>query len=260
MMRAISTATTGMQAQESKLDQIANDMANMNTNAYKKGRTEFHDLMYQTIKEPGRGPAGLDTPVGVQVGSGSRVAAQYFVFEQGPTQVTNGLFDVAISGDGFFAVQRPDGQIAYTRDGNFTLDGQGRLVNKSGFPVVPPIQVPQGTTGVVIAPNGEVKVTDSKNQEQVVGQISLVSFINPSALKSIGGNLLEPSSAAGPAVQGTPGENGMGGLQQGALEASNVNPTESVMSMIKAQRVFEGNAKIGTTADQMWQSINNIAK
>lgn len=258
MMKALSTAATGMQAQEQRLDQVAHDMANMNTTAYKRGRTDFQDLMYQTIKDPGGAPGQNQAPVGIQVGSGARVAAQYAVHEQGPTKMTNGLLDLMINGDGFFTVQLPNGQVAYTRDGSFKLDGQGRVVTAGGYPMVPNIQVPPGTSAISISGTGEVRVTTAQGQEQGVGQITIVNFINPGAMKRLGESLSIPTAAAGAPAQGVPGENGLGTLLQGSLEMSNVKPTEAVMDMITTQRAYESNARIMTVGDQMWSTTNNI--
>ncbi|MBI3558486.1 MAG: flagellar basal-body rod protein FlgG [Deltaproteobacteria bacterium] len=260
MMRALSTAATGMQAQEAKLDQIAHDMANMNTTAYKRGRTEFQDLMYQTIKDPGGAPGQNQTPVGIQVGSGTRVAAQYYVHEQGPTKMTGGLLDMMVNGEGFFSVQIPSGQIAYTRDGSFKLDSTGRMITSGGYPLVPAIQIPPGTSSISISGTGEVKVISAQNTESTIGQIQLVNFLNPGAMKKVGENLSIPTTAAGPPTQGTPGEAGIGSILQGALEASNVKPTESVMDMITTQRTYESNARIMTVGDQMWSTTNNIGQ
>ncbi len=257
MMRSLSIAATGMQAQEAKLDQTAADMANMNTTAYKRGRTEFQDLMYQTIKEPG-GEAGVNqTPVGIQSGSGVRVAAQYALHEQGPTKMTGGMLDMLVNGDGFFTIQLPNGQIAYTRDGSFKLDSSGKIVNTSGYPLVPAIQVPQGTAGINVTNTGEVKAINNTG-EQTIGQLTLVSFINPGALRRQGENMMLATTAAGPPVQGVPGENGLGSIQQGAVEGSNVKPTEAVMDMITTQRTYESNARIMSVGDQMWSTTNNI--
>lgn len=258
MMRALTTAATGMHAQEQKLDQIAHDLANMNTTAYKRGRTEFQDLMYQTIKEPGGQVGANQSPVGVQVGSGTKVSAQYSMHEQGAVKVTNRLFDVMINGEGFFPVQMNNGQVAYTRDGAFNMDSEGRLVTSGGYALIPNIQIPAGSAGVTIANNGQVRVMNSQGTEQVVGQLQLVTFLNPESMRQMGENLLSPSGASGPPVQGTPGEAGIGSLQQGALEASNVKPTESIMDMITTQRTYESNARIMNVGDQMWSATNNI--
>lgn len=258
MLRALSTATTGMQAQEAKLDQVANDLANMNTTAFKRGRTEFQDLLYQTVKDPGGIPGQNQAPVGVQVGSGAKVSAQYSIHEQGPVKITSGLFDIMINGDGFFSIQQPNGQVGYTRDGSFKLDSQGKLVTSNGHPVIPAIQIPSGTAGVTITPQGEVRVMSSQGQESSVGQLQIVSFLNPGAMRQVGDNMVVATTASGAAVQGNPGENGLGSLQQGALEASNVKPTEAIMDMITAQRAYESNARIMTVGDQMWSATNQI--
>lgn len=261
MIRSLSTAATGMQAQEAKLDQVANDMANMNTTAFKRGRTEFQDLFYQTVKEAGGQPGVNQAPVNIQIGSGARVSAQFAVHEQGPAKITNGLLDVMINGDGFFTVQLPNGQIAYTRDGSFKVDSQGRVVTSGGYPLVPSITIPQGTASVTIANNGEVKViTGNNNGEQTIGQIQIVSFINPGALHRAGESLNLATTASGQPIQGTPGESGLGSLQQGAIEGSNVKPTEAVMDMISTQRTYESNARVMSVGDQMWATTNNIGK
>lgn len=257
MMKALSTAATGMHAQETRLDQIASDMANMNTTGYKRSRTEFQDLLYQNVKEAGGGGPN-QAPVGVQVGSGSRVSSQFSVYEQGPVKQTNGMLDLMINGDGFFTVQMPTGEIAYTRDGSFKVDPQGRILTASGEALVPNISIPPGTGGVRISPQGEVVAINSQQGETQIGNIQIVSFINPEGLKKIGGNKLLATAASGVPIQGTPGENGLGVLMQGALEGSNVKPTEAVMDMITTQRTYESNAKIMGVADQMWSTTNNI--
>lgn len=257
MIRALSIAATGMQAQEARLDSTATDMANMNTTAYKRNRTEFQDLMYQQVKEPG-GEAGVNqAPVGIQVGSGVRVSAQYSVHEQGPTKMTNGMLDMLINGDGFFTVQLPNGQIAYTRDGSFKLDSSGRVVNPSGYPLIPAIQVPSGSMGITITNQGEVRAI-SQTGDQTIGQLTVVNFINPGALRKQGENIMLATTASGPPVQGQPGENGLGTIQQGAVEGSNVKPTEAVMDMITTQRTYESNARVMSIGDQMWSTTNNI--
>lgn len=258
MLRALSTATTGMQAQEAKLDQVANDLANMNTTAFKRGRTEFQDLLYQNVKDPGGAEGQNQVPVGVQVGSGAKVSAQYSIHEQGPVKITSGLFDLMINGDGFFAVQQPNGQDAYTRDGSFKLDSTGRLVTSSGHLVIPEVTIPGGTAGVTITPQGNVRILNSQGQESELTQLKIVNFLNPGAMRQIGGNLMVATSASGAATIGSPGENGLGSLQQGALEASNVKPTEAIMDMITAQRAYESNARIMTVGDQMWSATNQI--
>jgi flagellar basal-body rod protein FlgG len=258
MIKALTTAASGMQAQEAKLNQIANDLANMNTNAFKRGRTDFQDLIYQNVKEAG-GEAGTNqTPVGIQVGSGARVSAQYSVHEQGAVKTTGGQLDMMVNGEGFFAVQRANGSVAYTRDGAFHTDKDGKVITSNGMQLVPPITIPPGVRAVTIASNGEVRVTTGDGQESKIGDIQLTTFINPGALRQAGQNLVEITSAAGPPVTGVPGEGGTGYVQQGAIETSNVKPTEAIMDMITTQRVYESNARIMNVGDQMWSATNNI--
>lgn len=257
-MRSLDIAATGMKAQEMKLDQIANDMANMNTTAYKRGNTEFQDLMYQTIKEAGNDVGAAQTPVGIQVGSGVKVAAQYAIHEAGASKVTGGNLDLMINGEGFFAVQLPNGQIGYTRDGSLKMDAQGRILSSGGYPLVPAIQIPPNSANILISPQGQVTITNPQGQASQIGQIQVVNFINPSGMRKIGENIMVPTQASGNPVQGNPGDGILGYLQQGSLESSNVKPTEAVMDMIKTQRTYETNAKIMNVADQMWATTNNI--
>ena len=259
-MRAISTAATGMQAQETKLEQIANDMANMGTTGFKKGRTEFHDLFYQTVKAPAGIPGVNEAPVGVQIGAGSRVAGSYAIFDQGPLQVTNGMFDLAINGDGFFQVQQKDGSVAYTRAGTFNVNRDRQLVDLSGRPVVPAVSIPSDTAGVTITADGEILVMTTGGQDMAVGKITLATFVNPGALQKLGGNNYGRSPAAGEPKVLEPGTSGAGALQQGAIEKSNVNPTESVMEMISAQRMYEGNARMMGVADKTWETTLNVGR
>lgn len=257
MMRALSTAATGMKAQEEKLNQISQDLSNMNTTAYKRGATEFQDLMYQTIEAPGGAVGQNQKPVGIQEGSGTRVAAQYKIYSQGPSKVTNNMLDLMINGDGFFQVQKPNGDIAYTRDGQFKIDSNGRIVNSNGYPLVPIVQVPQGTQGLTITNRGEVKALSATGQN-TIGRLQLASFINTAGLRNISGNLVLPTAASGAPVVGSPGDAGLGSVQQGALEGSNVNPTEAIMDMITTQRTYESNARIMSVGDQMWATANNV--
>jgi flagellar basal-body rod protein FlgG len=252
MIKALSTAATGLQAQNANIDRVANDMANVNTDAYKKSRNEFQDLMYETIREPGAiTGTSSQAPVGVQTGMGVKVGAQHKIFEQGSARITNHPYDLMIEGKGFFPVQKANGEIGYTRAGNFHPDSQGRLSLASGALLVPNIQIPQNALGFTIAPNGEVKVQLPNNGEQVLGQIQLVGFINDQGLGANGDGLYRPTPASGPPIQGIPGEDGMGAIQQGALESSNVNVANSMVEMIQAQRAFELNTKVMKAADEM---------
>lgn len=258
MMNALNVAATGMKAREQELVSHSNNLSNLGTTAYKKEVVEFQDLMYQTLREP-NGEAGVNqVPVGVQVGSGVKVGAQYSVDEQGTAKRTNRMFDLMIMGDGYFPVQH-NGEIAYTRDGTFKLM-DNRLVTTSGDPLIPEIQIPAGTAKVDISPNGQVIAINNEGQEQVVGQIQLVSFINAGALMKKGSNLSYATAAAGPPTQGSPGQNGLGSVEQGALEQSNVNPTQEMVELITTQRAFESAAKVMTIGDQMWGTVNNIGK
>ncbi len=247
-----------MKAQEAQLDQISNDMANMNTTAYKRGRTEFQDLMYQTIREPA-GEAALDrSPVGVQVGTGVKVGAQYSIHENGASKSTGGNLDLMVNGEGFFAVQLPNGQIGYTRDGTFKMSPQGQILSTNGYAMVPGITIPPNSTGIKISPQGAVSVSTPTGGDNVVGQIQLVNFINPSGMRRVGDNLMVPTAASGTPQQGNPGDGVLGYVQQGFLETSNVKPTEAIVDMIKTQRTYETNAKIMNVADQMWATTNNV--
>lgn len=257
-MRSLDIASTGMKAQEMELDRIANDMSNMNTTAYKRGRTEFQELMYQTIREPGM-ENGVDrAPVGIQAGTGVRVGAQYAIHEMGATKPTGGHLDLMINGEGFFAVQLPNGQIGFTRDGSMKMNAQGQVLSNGGYPLVPAINVPPNSTNVKISPSGVISVTTPEGQENNIGQIQIVSFVNNNGLKKLGENLMVPTPASGQPTQGNPGDGVLGYVVQGSLESSNVKPTEAVMDMIKTQRTYETNAKIMNVADQMWSTTNNI--
>lgn len=257
-MRSLDIASTGMKAQEMELDRIANDMANMNTTAYKRGRTEFQDLMYQTVREAGM-ENGVDrTPTGIQAGTGVKVGAQYSIHEMGAAKPTGGNLDLMINGEGFFAVQLPNGQIGFTRDGTFKMNAQGQVLSGGGYPVVPAINIPPNSQNLKINPQGQVSVTTPEGQENVVGQMQIVSFVNTNGLKKLGDNIMVPTPASGQPQQGNPGDGVLGYVVQGSLESSNVKPTESVMDMIKAQRTYETNAKVMNVADQMWSTTNNI--
>jgi flagellar basal-body rod protein FlgG len=260
MIKALNTSATGMQAQQTNMDVISNNIANVSTTGYKKGRAEFEDLLYQTIKEPGsQTGANSISPTGVQVGLGVRTAAVTKDFEVGPASMTKNPLDLQIEGNGFFPVQTSSGQIAYTRDGSFKKDPSGRIMDKNGNVLQPEITIPPGTSGIDIGPGGVVTVSVGESTEpQVIGQIQLVSFVNPAGLKSLGKNLYMPSNASGVPIQGTPGETGLGELAQGQLEASNVNIVEEMVNMITAQRAYETNSKTMQAVDQMLQTTNNL--
>ncbi|MDG0817015.1 flagellar basal-body rod protein FlgG [Bdellovibrio svalbardensis] len=260
MLKSLNTAATGMAAQQTNMDVIANNIANVSTSGFKKSRAEFEDLMYQTQKEPGAA-TGMNaySPNGVQTGLGVRTAAIQKDFTGGSAQVTKNPLDLQIEGSGFFQVLTPDGETAYTRDGSFKKDPGGRIVDKNGNVLQPEITVPADVAGLEVAPTGEVRTIAGVNSvPQTIGQIDVVNFVNPAGLKAVGKNLFTQTPASGQAIQARPGLNGTGYLAQGQLEASNVNIVDEMVNMITAQRAYETNSKVIQASDQMLQSINNL--
>jgi flagellar basal-body rod protein FlgG len=260
MLKSLSTAATGMAAQQTNMDVIANNLANVSTTGFKKSRAEFEDLMYQTIKEPGAA-SGLNavSPTGVQTGLGVRTGGVQKDFEMGAAKQTKQPLDINIEGAGFFPVQLSDGQIGYTRDGSFKKDPSGQIVDKNGNPLQPQIVIPPNAASVNVSPSGQVSVQIGNGRDvQNVGQIELVNFVNPAGLKSMGKNIFIPSGASGLPQQGQPGANGLGQLAQGELEASNVNIVEEMVNMITAQRAYETNSKVIQASDQMLQYMNQL--
>ncbi len=248
-----------MEAQQANIERISNDLANVNTDGYKRSRNEFQDLMYETIKEPGGSlGAGSQSPVGIQTGLGVKVGASHKLFEQGPARTTYHPYDVMIEGRGFLPVQTPNGEIAYTRTGAFHLDAQGRLTLTNGSQLIPQITIPSNSLNVNISNSGEVKAQMPNAGEVTLGQIQLVTFPNDQGLMAQGEGLYKPSLASGAPVQGIPGENGLGYLQQGALEGSNVNVANSMVEMIATQRAYEMGTKVMGVADQMWSATVNV--
>jgi flagellar basal-body rod protein FlgG len=259
MIKALSTAATGLEAQQTKIENIANDLANVNTDGYKRSTTEFHDLMYETIKEPGAAlGANSQAPVGIQIGRGVKVGATHKNFEPGPTKMTYNPFDLMIDGGGFFPVQTPQGEMAYTRTGSFHLDAQGILQLSNGAKLVPQIVVPTNALNVTISQTGEVKAAMPGAGEAILGQIQLINFQNDQGLLATGDGLYTATLASGTPIQGVPGENGTGYVHQGALEGSNVNVANSMVEMITTQRAYEMGAKIMGVADQMLSATVNI--
>jgi flagellar basal-body rod protein FlgG len=259
MIRALSSAATGLAAQSANIERISNDLANVNTDGYKRSRTEFNDLMYETLKEPGgQLGAGSQSPVGVQTGMGVKVGAAHKIFEQGTAKMTYHPYDLMIDGKGFFPVQMPNGEIAYTRNGAFHLDSQARLTLSNGAQILPQIQVPTNAQGVQIGSNGEVRALLPNNGETVIGQLQLITFTNEQGLMAQGEGMYRATVASGQPQQGIPGENGVGGIQQGALEGSNVNVANSMVDMITTQRAYEMNTKVMGIADQMLGATANI--
>ncbi len=259
MIRALSSASTGLEAQQANIERISNDLANVNTDGYKRGRIEFKDLMYETIAEPGAQlGAATQTPVGIQQGMGVRIGANHKIYEQGPARMTYHQFDFMIEGSGFFPVQMPNGEVAYTRTGAFHRDPGGRLVLSNGARLLPEITVPPNAAGISVAANGEVKAALPGGEEAVIGQVQLVTFLNEEGLLAAGNGIVKASAASGAPLQGVPGENGMGSITQGALEGSNVNVANSMVELIQTQRAYEMNTKVMSVADQMMGATANI--
>ncbi len=259
MIRALTTAATGLEAQQANLERISNDLANANTDGYKKSRTEFQDLMYETVKEPGAQlGATTQTPVGIQNGLGVKVGTTHKIFEQGSAKITNNPLDLMVEGRGFIPITMPSGEVAYTRTGSFHKDSQGRMVTAGGALLTPPITIPPTATNLKINAAGEVKAVLQSGDEPVIGQMQLVVFPNEQGVMAVGSNTYRASPASGAPIQGIPGENGLGVIQQGALESSNVNVANSMVEMIGTQRAYEMGTKVMGVADQMWSSTINV--
>ena len=260
MIRSLWIAKTGMEGQQTKLDAIAHNLANVGTNGYKKAGVVFEDLMYQNLRAAGAASSDQSQlPTGLQVGLGVRAAASVRNFSQGNLNQTGGTFDVAIKGNGFFQVQLPDGSTGYTRDGGFQVDANGALVTNAGHALQPGITVPANAQVVTIAPDGTVSATiPGQSTPQGLGQIQLASFINPAGLDARGGNVYSESAASGNPQTGAPNSAGLGSLQQGFTEGSNVNMVEELVTMIATQRAYELNSKAIQTSDQMLQRLSQL--
>ncbi|WP_241558782.1 flagellar basal-body rod protein FlgG [Halobacteriovorax sp. HLS] len=260
MLRALNTAATGMAAQEMNVSTISNNIANVNTTGYKKQRTEIQDLLYETVTEAGsRSSVSTLNNVGVQIGSGAKVAGVRKEFSQGAPQITNNPFDLMINGEGFFGIVMPNNEVRYTRDGAFNVDSTGTLVNKQGYKLYPSFVFPPGVKSVNIAQDGSMEAYMSNQVEPVnLGQVPIFTFINPIGLKSTGMNLYAMTKSSGQAIQNIAGENSSGSINQGQLEGSNVSIMNEMTSLIKAQRAYEMNSKVMGVADQMLQTVNNI--
>jgi flagellar basal-body rod protein FlgG len=262
-MRALSIASTGMAAQQTNVETIANNLANMNTTGFKEQRAEFQDLLYQNIQTPGAQTSdqGTYAPNGIQIGAGVRTAAIYRITTQGDLQSTGNPYDVAVQGSGYFRIQQADGTDAYTRSGNFSLSPQGQLVTQDGQVVQPGIAVPANSLSVAINAQGQVNATVAGNTTpQTVGQLELTRFPNEAGLNAIGGNLYLETPASGSPQAGVPGSVGYGTVQQGYLETSNVNSVDEITALITAQRAYEMNSKVITAADQMLQQTAQLAQ
>jgi len=263
MFRALNTAATGMVAQQLNLDNIANNLSNSSTAGFRRRRVQFQDLLYQSTVMPGAAATQNTTVAsGLQVGMGTRPGASEVIHVQGEFTSTGNPLDLAIQGAGFFQVKMPDGQTAYTRAGMFHLDNQGNVVTADGNALEPAITIPADAQNITIGADGTVSVTQpAQTQSQQVGTIQLANFQNPGGLNSIGGNLYLATTASGDPIVGTPGgSDGLGSLQQGMLEQSNVNVVEEFIQMILAQRSYEANSRVVTAADQMLQQLNSLSR
>jgi len=264
-VQTLYTAATGMEALETKLDVIANNMANVNTTAFKKDRASFEDLFYRQIRLPGAEDLnGNRTPTGVEVGLGARVSATQTDFEQGAFESTDNPLDFAIEGNGFFQVQDPNGDFLYTRAGNFGVNADQQLVLGSaynGLLIDPSITIPQEATDIVVTQDGQVQVrTQDSPNLQTIGQLQLAKFVNPDGLIKLGGNLYQETDASGTATTGQPGQQGFGYVRQKTLEASNVQPVKELIDLITTQRAFEINSQIVKAGDTMMETIANMRR
>lgn len=254
MFRALWNAASGMESQQTNLDVITNNLANVNTTGYKRQRANFQDLMYQTLIPAGEASSleGNQVPTGLQVGLGSRLSSVQKIFLQGSLKTTNNPLDVAIQGNGFFTLKLPDGRTAYTRDGTFSIDGKGRMVTPDGLTTNPQIVVPGNAKSIHIAPDGEVTATVAgQTAPRKLGQLVLAQFINPAGLSSRGNNLFMESASSGKAALSSPGVNGAGRLQSGFLETSNVNVAEELVNMVIGQRAYQMDASSIRTVNRM---------
>jgi flagellar basal-body rod protein FlgG len=262
MIRSLWTAASGMQAQTANIDVISNNLANVNTAGFKRSRADFQDLLYETLRPPGVSAAGdTQVPTGIQIGLGTRTVSTQKIFMQGGFQHTQNELDMAVEGHGFFQVTQPNGEIAYTRAGNFKIDGEGRIVTPDGFLLEPEITIPIDALQVSIGTDGVVAILQPGQAEpSEVGTVQLARFVNPAGLQSIGRNLFLNTAASGEATTGTPGEDGLGSIAQGYLEMSNVSVVDEMVNMITAQRAYEINSKSIQAADEMLQTANNLRR
>lgn len=253
MLRALSTAATGMAAQQLNIDVVANNMANVNTTGFRRSRAEFQDLLYQNVRAPGGSAGdGARLPTGVQIGQGTRTVSTEAIFSQGQMRQTGSPLDLAIEGAGFFQVTRPNGELAYTRAGNLKTDAEGRLVTVDGFAVEPAISIPPDATGVTISADGTISVTQAgQTTSSELGRLQLANFANPAGLQAVGRSLFVPTAASGEATVASPGEEGIGTVAQGFLEGSNVEVVTEMIDLISSQRAYEINQRVIQAADEM---------
>ncbi len=260
MIRSLWIAKTGLDAQQTQMDVISNNLANVSTSGFKRARAVFEDLLYQTVRQPGaQSSEQTQLPSGLQIGTGVKPVATERIFTQGNLQQTGNSKDVAIQGNGFFQVLMPDGSTSYTRDGSFQSDANGQMVTASGYAVQPAITIPADTQSLTIARDGTVSVVQAGSVTPVtIGTLQLATFINPAGLQSLGENLYGETSASGTPSSNTPGSNGAGLLNQGYVETSNVNVVEELVNMIQTQRAYEINSKAIQTSDEMLQRLTQL--
>lgn len=253
MIKALNTAATGMAAQQTNIDVVANNMANVNTTGFRRGRAEFQDLIYQTVRAPGGSAGdGATMPTGLQIGQGTRTVAAAQIHSQGTLTQTDNPLDLAIEGAGFFQVREPSGEMAYTRAGNLKIDAEGHLVTVDGFSVEPSIVIPTDATSVTISPNGVVSaVVAGQTTAQEIGTLELAGFANPGGLEALGRSLFRPTNASGEPIVAAPGEEGIGTIAQGFLEGSNVEVVTEMIHLISSQRAYEVNHRVIQAAEEM---------
>lgn len=261
MISALWTASTGMNSQQTNIDVISNNLANVNTGGFKKSKLNFADLIYSNLRQAGTPNAqGAEIPTGTEMGHGVRINSTQKIFSQGNITNTDNDLDMAIEGAGFFRVERPDGSFAYTKDGSFKIDSNGQVVTSDGYSLSPQINIPQDAREITITSDGSVNIINSAGQSQNVAQIELYNFSNPAGLSSDGRNLYTETAASGQALAGTPGQEGYGTVLQGFLEMSNVKVVEEMVNMIAAQRAYESNSKTIQASDEMLQTANQIKR
>ena len=261
MTRSLDIGATGMLAQQMNVDVISNNIANMTTSGFKRQRVDFKDLIYQNLSRPGAQSSDVGTimPSGLQLGLGVRIGSVYRIHEQGPLQITDNPLDLALTGDGFFQIQRPNGDTSYTRSGTFQVNENGEIVTTQGFLLEPAITAPNNTIAIEINQNGEVFAQiDGQIAMQNLGQIQLANFVNPAGLEAIGDNLFIETEGSGAAIIGNPGTDNFAAVRQGALENSNVNIVEEITQLISAQRAYEMNSNVISTSDEMLQTATQL--
>ncbi len=259
MNQALWIAKTGLDAQQTRMAVVSNNLANVNTTGYKKGRAVFEDLIYQTVRQPGaQATQDAQLPSGLMLGVGVRTVSTEKLFGQGNLVQTENSLDIAVEGRGFFQILLPSGDIGYTRDGSFQINSDGEVVMSNGYPLQPGLTIPEGTLSIAIGKDGTVTAQlPNQAAPQELGNIQLADFINPAGLQPMGENLFLETAASGAAQESTPGINGVGTVMQGMLETSNVNIAEELVNMIETQRSYEANSKVLAAADQMLQFANN---